>query len=258
LALIAVSSCAQAQEASERLIRSDTGLRRDARLEARDLGELPAFAALRAVDWKLTLGIARTAAESGDRITSTPFQLRARFNEGRTAVKLTGTGYSSIRSDQEGSLSGFNDVFLMLTQCLSNELVAEGGVGVPAGGEVGSLHNRERLGAIYNHPFTPRWEGQLHGRVTYYNGDLKPGVSHARSQGLAQVTYNLDTPRSDVVVQIVRSYRAGSTSASSVAVVYEFPVAQQRRPPMAAVSFTRGVTSDTHDNTIELDLSLRF
>lgn len=238
-------------------MRTDIGLRRDARLEASDLSEMHIFKALAAIDWKLTVGLAETHAENGERITSTPFQLRARFNEGRTALKLTGSGYASVRS-ADGTATGLSDVNVMLTQLVTPELVAEAGVTVPSGGEVGSLEARKRAGAIYNHVFTPRWEGQVHGRLTYYDGELKPGVGRVRSQGLVQAAYNLDTPRSDVLFQLLRSYRANSTSGSAVAVAYEFPLEQRRRPPMLALSFARGITSGAHDNSIELDISVRF
>ena len=255
--MLGASPHALAQRTDSETIRSEVGLRRDARLEAQDLAEQRLRTALRDVDWKLTLGIAYTHAENRERIVTTPFQLRARFNEGRTAFKLSGTGYSRVRSD-DGTASGFNDVSVMFRQLLARDLVGEGGVVLPAGGEVGGSQARERLGAIYNHAFSPRWEGLVHGRLTRYDGDLKPGVGRVRSQGLVQVAYNLDTPRSDLLFQLLRTYRPGSSSASSVALVYEFALEQRRRPPMAAVSFTRGLTSVAHDNTIEFDISLRF
>jgi hypothetical protein len=237
--------------ADEPTLRSNIGLRRDTRLQAHDFAELRVVKALREVDWKLTLGIADTHAENGDRVTSTPFQLRARFNEGRTALKVSGSGYSRLRSE-EGTVTGFNDVNVMLTQLIAKELVAEAGLSVPAGGELGGSEARERLGAIYNHVFSRRWEGQVHGRLTHYE------VGGVRSQGLVQVAYNLDTPHSDVLFQLLRSYRRASTSGTSAALVYEFPLQQKRRPPMAAVSLVRGLTSGAHDNTVEFDLSLRF
>jgi hypothetical protein len=248
---------AHAQRADEPRIPSDIGLRRDSRLQAHDWGELRLLKALSEVDWKLTLGVAYTHAENGDQVTSTPFQLRARFNEGRTAFKLAGSGYVHVRSEDR-STSGFNDVNVMMTQLVARDLIAEGGVTVPAGGEIGSSNGRKRVGAIYNHVFSPRWEGQLHGRLTHYDGDPRPGAARLRNQGLAQVAYNLDTPRSDVLFQLLRSYRRASTSGTSAALVYEFPLEQKRRPPMAAVSFVRGLTSGAHDNTVEFDLSLRF
>ena len=238
-------------------MRTDLGLRRDARLEARDFSEMHLFKAVAAIDWKLTLGLAETHAESGDRITSTPFQLRARFNEGRTALKLTGSGYASVRS-ADGAATGPSDVNVMLTQLVAPGLVGEAGVTVPSGGEVGSLNARKRAGAIYNYAFTSRWEGQVHGRLTYYDGELKPGVGRVRSQGLVQAAYNLDTPHSDVLFQLLRSYRANATSGSAVAVAYEFALEQRRRPPMAAISFAHGITSGAHDNSVEFDVSVRF
>jgi hypothetical protein len=256
LAMLGAGSAALAQRA-EQLLPSAVGLRRDARLAAHDLAELRLPTTLREVDWKLTAGIAATRAENGERIVSTPFQLRARFNEGRTALKLSGSGYSDVRSEGH-SAAGFNDVYLMLNQLVAPGLIAEGGASLPAGGEIGSSDTRERVGAIYNHGFSRRWDGQLHARLTHYEGEVRPGVARVREQGLAQVAYNLDAPRSDVLVQLLRTYRRGARSASSAAIVYEFPLAQKRRAPMAAVGFTRGLTAGARDNTLEVDLSLRF
>ncbi len=111
---------AHAQRADEPRIPSDIGLRRDSRLQAHDWGELRLLKALGEIDWKLTLGMAYTHAENGDQVTSTPFQLRARFNEGRTAFKLTGSGYVHVRSEDR-SINGFNDVNVMMTQLVALE-----------------------------------------------------------------------------------------------------------------------------------------
>jgi hypothetical protein len=256
VALLAPLAASAQQAQREERVSSSVGLRRDSRLEAIDLAELRRRL-LAEVDWKLTLGVAEVRAENGERLTATPFQVRARFNEGRTAFKLSGEGYAWLRSD-EGSASGYRDVNAMLTQVVASGTVLEGGMTLPAGGEVGSSHARERVGAIYNHVFSPRWEGQVHGRLTRHNGDPRPGVGRTRSQGLVQAAYNLDTPYSDVLFQLLRSYRLGSASGSAVAVAYEFPLQEKRRPPTGAVSFTRGITSGAHDNTVEFSLSLRF
>ncbi|HUQ73726.1 MAG TPA: hypothetical protein VM183_03295 [Burkholderiales bacterium] len=237
-------------------VRAGVGLRRDTRLERLDLHELR-NRLLHEVDWKLTLGVAEVHAENGDRLTATPFQVRARFNQGRTAFKLSGDGYDRLRSRGE-TAAGFADVNAMLTQVVAEDAVLEGGLTLPAGGEVGSSHARERVGAIYHHAFSTRWEGQVHGRLTRYDGELKPGVARVRRLALVQAAYNLDAPRSDIVLQLLRTQRAGSTSASSVAAAYEFPLAQRRRPPMASLSFTRGITSGAHDNAVEADLSFRW
>ena len=85
-------------------------LRRDARLTAQDLTELRSAEPLPpGIDWKLTVGVAATDAESGKDRWATPFQLRALFNEGRTAFKLSGDGFSRERSI-DGTASGLNDV----------------------------------------------------------------------------------------------------------------------------------------------------
>jgi len=251
----APASDALAQVADD-TVRSQIIIRRDTRLESEDLGDLRRRE-LEKIDWKLTLGVAAVEAESGDKFVTTPFLLRARFNEGKTALKLSGDGYLQGHVDGE-PVSGFNDLNLMMTQAMALNTVLEAGVTFPAGGEVGSTHARQRLGALYHHVFSRRWEGQLHGRLTHYNTDPKPDVSPIRRQGVAQLAYNLDRPNSDVLLQLSRTYRPGSASATSVTGVYEFALSDKRRPTMASVGFTRGITSGVHDNTAEFDISLRF
>ena len=255
MAVAAMSTEALAQRADD-TSRAQVILRRDTGQEAADLGEMRrrAFAE---VDWKLTLGVAEVRTESGERVTATPFIVRARVNEGRTAFKLSGDGYTRVRSTEE-SLAGFADVNAMVTQVVAPGTVLEGGVTLPAGGEIGSAHDRERLGAIYNHVFSSRWEGQVHGRLTRYDAEPKPGVGRVRRQGVAQIAYNLDEPRSDVLFQLVRTYRPGAGGAALAAVVYEHPLAQHSRPPMLALSVGRGLSSGGHDNSVEVDFSLRF
>src|SRR5882672_209953 len=129
VALLApLAAWAQQAEREERM-SSSVGLRRDSRLEAVDLAELRRRL-LAEVDWKLTLGVAEVRAENGERVTATPFQVRARFNEGRTAFKLSGEGYAWLRSD-EGSASGYRDVNAMLTQVVASGTVLEGGMTLP-------------------------------------------------------------------------------------------------------------------------------
>lgn len=242
---LAPDAAAQVSDAS--------GLRLDARVTAHDQAEAPRPG----IDWKLTAGVAAIDAESGERRWATPFQLRARFNEGRTAIKISGDGYSRLRSE-DGTLSGFNDVTVAVNQALTRSLIAEAGVTVPAGGEVGSEEGRERFGLIYNRALTSRWEAQARGRLTHYEANPAPGVSHFRRQGLLQLAYNLDTPRSDVLLQVIRSYRPGSWQATAAGMAYERPLREGSRPPMAALGFTRGLTTGAHDNTYEVAFSLRF
>ena len=232
-------------------------LRRDARLTGQDIAELRAVKALQGVDWKLTVGTAATKAENGDTRWAVPFQLRARFNEGRSALKVSGDGYSRIQS-KDGTASGFNDLNLIGTQLLSDDFLVEAGVTLPAGGDIGSDEGRERIGLVYNRVLSRRWDAEFHVRLTRYDADPKPGVARIRRQGLVQAAYHLDAPHTHVLFQLLRSYRPGSSSASQGALAYEFPLQQKRRPAVGSLSFTRGLTSGARDNTVEFDVSLRF
>jgi hypothetical protein len=79
---------AAAQTTPERGERADVReLRRDGLVTAQEQAERH-----RPVDYKLLVGAAYTDAESGETRWATPFQFRARFNERRTFVKVSGDG----------------------------------------------------------------------------------------------------------------------------------------------------------------------
>src|SRR5205823_3232758 len=146
-----------------------------------------------------------------------------------TALKLSGDGYSRVQS-QDGTTSGFNDLNVIGTQLLSDDLLAEAGITLPAGGDIGSEEGRERIGLVYNRVLSRRWEAEFHIRLTRYDADPKPGVARVRRQGLVQAAYHLDAPHTQVLLQLLRSYRPGSSSASQGALAYEFPLQHGRRP----------------------------
>jgi hypothetical protein len=233
-------------------------LRRDARLTAQDLTELrSAEPPPPGIDWKLTVGVAATDAENGNARWSTPFQLRALFNEGRTAFKLSGDGFSRERSI-DGTASGLNDLNATLTQALAEGFLGEIGVTVPSGGDAGSSAGRERLGAIYNRSLSRRWDGQIQARLVRFEADPQPGVSRIRRQGLVQLAYNFDAPRTVMVFQLLRYYRPGVGALSQAVVAYEAPLQEKKRPPVGAISFTRGLSVGARDDTLEFDVSFRF
>ena len=258
LATIGAPLEAAAQTAVESVAGSDArSLRRDARLTVQDLTELRARPAPPGIDWKLTLGLATTDAENGGKRWATPFQLRARFNEGRTAFKLSGDGYSHLHA-QSRTTAGITDLNAIATQLVTEDLLAEVGVTLPARGEAGSSAGRERIGLAYNRVLSRHWEAQVRARLVRYDTDPRPGVSRIRRQGLVQVAYNFDAPHTDLLFQLLRNYRPGSSSASQAAIIYEFPLEQKRRPAIGAIGFTRGLSPHVRDNTLEFDVSVRF
>ena len=238
--------------------QTSSGLRRDARLTAQDLTELRSLEEPPpGVDWRLTVGAARTGAQNGEKRWSTPFQLRALFDRGRTAFKLSGDGFSSVRS-AEGNASGLNDVNAVLSHAFASGLIGEIGMTLPSGGEVGSSTGRKRIGATYNRRLGGRWDGQIQLRLIRFDADQPSGVSRVRRQGLVQAAYNFDAPRTALVFQLTRNYRPGAGGAAQGAAIFEFPLQETKRPPVGALGFTRGLTAGARDNTLEFDVSIRF
>lgn len=233
-------------------------IRQDARLTAQDLTELGSLEKPPpGVDWRLTAGAARTFGEDGSRQWSTPFQLRALFDKGRTALKVSGDGISSVRT-ADGSLSGLGDVNVVLSHRFSAGLIGEIGLTLPAGGEVGSDAGRKRIGAAYNGHIAGRWDGQVRYRMVRFDGSPAPGLSRVRHQGLVQAAYNFSAPRTSLTLQLARNYRAGAGGATQAAAIYEYPLVDAKRPPVGAFSLTRGLTAGARDTTLEYDISIRF
>ncbi|MEO8142777.1 MAG: hypothetical protein ABI654_01045 [Betaproteobacteria bacterium] len=209
------------------------------------------------MDWRLTAGAARTFNQDGARQWSTPFQLRALFDRGRSAFKVSGDGISSVRA-ADGNRSGLSDVNVVLSRALAVGLIGEVGLTMPAGGEVGSDAGRKRIGAAYNRHLAGHWDAQVQYRLVRFDADQPAGVSRFRHHGLLQAAYNFDTPRTALTFQIARNYRHGAGGATQAAATFEYPLREGKRPPIGALGLTRGLSAGSRDTTLEIDVSIRF
>jgi hypothetical protein len=243
-----------AQTASERTERGDVReLRRDGLLTAQEVAER----GHPPVDYRLLLGAAYTDAESGERRWATPFQFRARFNDRKTFFKVSGDGYVDSRSD-DGHATGLANVNAGISHRLAQGLRGALGITIPTGGEVGSKRGRERVGASYEHALWGKWSGALEAQLVRYDADPGPDESRVRRQGLAQIAYSFDS-FTLALAQLERVYRPGVSSASVAAFGYGMPIGRTAGGVMVGVvTLSHGVTAGVHDNTIELDVCLRF
>jgi hypothetical protein len=242
--LLTVSFSAAGQSALQ-----DERLGRDSAVAAQDRAERAQR------DYKLQLGIAYTDAQNG--VWATPFYFRARFNQRRTFVKLTGDGYVASRSDQ-GGLEGIANVNASLVHRLAEGLRGEVGITIPSGGDAGSRRGRERLGMSYERTLSGPWTGLAGARLVRYDADPGPGESRIRRQGLLQLSYSLDESTL-AFGQLERAYRPGVSSATAAAVGYQWPVGRTAAgPTLAILTFARGLSRGAHESTLELDFSFRF
>jgi hypothetical protein len=228
-------------------------LRRDGLITAQEAAE-----ADRPVDYKMLAGVAYTEAENGERRWATPYQLRIRFNRGKTYLKFSGDGLVSSRTD-EGEASGLANINIGIGHRLAKGLRGTFGVMMPTAGEVGSQHGRARAGLSYEYEFTKQWHAAIEAQVARYADDPDPGESRIRRQGLVQGSYVFhgDTL---ALVQFERIYRPGVSSASVVTVGYQRPIGQtaRGRPVLGIATLSHGLTAGREDTTLELDVSWRF
>jgi hypothetical protein len=110
----------------------------------------------------------------------------------------------------------------------------------------------------YERALWRQWSGAIEGQLVRYDADPEPGESRIRRQLLGQVAYNFDSDTL-ALVQLERSYRPGVTSASVASVGYQMAIGRTSAGPVLGVlTVSHGLTSGTQDNTIELDVCLRF
>ena len=251
LLLVVLSGHAAAQTNTERADVRE--LRRDALVNAQEIserGQPP-------VELRLTLGVAYTDAESGERRWATPFQWRQRFNEQRSWLKFSGDGIVSSESD-EGHRSGFANLNFVLGHQLAKGLRGWAGGTLASAGEVGSEHGRFRAGASYEHALYGPWSGQIEGQLVRFNTEPVPDESRVRRQLLGQLVYSLDT-RTLVLGQLERAYRPGVNSGTAASLAYQQPVGRTSGGVVLGVAtLTRGLSEGARDTTIELDASFRF
>jgi len=254
--LLIVSLEAAAQTAVERAERAEVReLRRDSVLTAQEVAEP------RAVDYKLLLGVAYTDAESGERRWATPFEFRARFNERKSYFKLSGDGYVVSRpaaEDETDPASGLANVNVGIGHRLAEGWRGFVGLTIPTHGEVGSKRGRERVSLSYEDTLWRQWSGMIKAQLVRFDADPQPHESRYRRQGLVQLVYNFD-PSTLALIQLERAVRPGVSSGSAATFSYQMPIGRTAGGPVLGIgSFSRGLTAGAHDNTIELDVCLRF
>ena len=252
-----LASCnALAQTADERAERAEVReLRRESIVSAQER------AAPRPVDYRLLLGAAYTDAESGERRWATPFEFRARFNEHKTYFKLSGDGYvasSPAAEDETDSASGLANVNVGVGHRLAEGWRGFVGLTIPTHGEVGSKRGRERVSLSYEHSFSEKWSGLIKAQIVRFDADPGPDASRYRRHGLVQVVYNFE-PETLALVQLERAHRPGVSSASAATLTYQMPIGRTAGGPLLGiVNYSRGLTEGVRDNTIELDVCIRF
>jgi hypothetical protein len=251
--LLLMLACeAAAQNAPQRGEGADAReLRREALVTAQERTEP------HPLDYRAILGVAYTDAESGETRWATPFQLRARFNERKTFVKLSGDGY--VASDLgESRLSGLANLNLWLGHQLAEGWRGAAGITLPTGGEVGSERGRERVALSYERALWGAWSGGIEAQLVRYEADPAPGESRVRRQLLGQVAYDFGSSRL-AIAQLEHSHRPGVLSATVATVVYQWAIGRSAAGPMlGVVSLSHGLSTGWEDDTIEFDLCVRF
>ena len=254
--LSVLSLNALAQTSVERAERAEVReLRRDSLLTAQEIAEP------RPVDYKLLLGAAYTDAESGETRWATPFEFRARFNDRKTYFKLSGDGYvvsSPAADDETDPASGVANVNVGIGHRLAEGWRGFVGLTIPTHGEVGSKRGRERVSLSYERALWGQWSGLIKAQIVRFDADPEPDESRYRRQGLVQLAYAFD-PLTLALVELERAVRPGVSSASAATFSYQMPIGRTAGGPLLGiVSFSRGLTEGARDNTIELDVCLRF
>lgn len=262
----AQASYAQISEAlSDRL--EARGLRQEARMLGREMRvTAEAEAAPPALSWDISIGAAYTDAEDKSKTWTTPFVIKAIFNEKIDTLKLAGDGYTSTKADDGTRSRGFSDLDVALIHTLyrkkENDRITkfsvQAGYVMPTHGEVGSSKGKEKIGASYLAPLVGAWDGLVTVKLSRQDADPKPGASRYGRSVLAQATYTYpDT--SDVLFQFLRTYRPGAGGTTQVTAAYEFPITSKGKDGwIMSINLIRGLSTGGRDNTIEVDFSLSF
>jgi len=205
-------------------------------------------------------GLSYTDAEAGSETFSTPFTLKATFNEGKTSARLSGDGYQSIDSGAS-TASGLADLLAAVShqlyafESVSGKLFGEAGLTFPTGGDVGSSKSRQRVGASYAMPLTDAWSAVLLGRLTRASADPAPGVSRVTRTVSGEVGYKF-LAVNDVAFSLARSHRSGAGGNSQAGLTYN------RKLATAGIRVTggyvRGFTSGAESDTVYASITLPF
>jgi hypothetical protein len=215
------------------------------------------------IEWLVSLGAAHVAAESGDDIFVTPFQIVKKLSS-RTSIKMEGDGYQHVGSGF-GNAHGFSNVTLGLSQTVykddNSRFRLTPGVTIPGGREVGSGSSKLRLSASYIRFLNERWDWLVEARLARIKRQPVTGKSRIEQGALMQVGYTFsDSPKSDIVshdmlFHISRQYRGGAGGSTEAGVTYELPLTKDIE---LSLVFTRGITSGARDKTAEFYVTFGF
>jgi hypothetical protein len=214
----------------------------------------------RGVQMSVTGGLSYSDAEAGTETFSTPFSLKATFNEGKTSARLSGDGYQSVDSGAS-TASGVADILALVSHrlytfpSLGAKLVGEAGFTFPTGGEVGSSKSRQRVGASYAMTLTDAWSAVVLGRLTRASADPAPGTSRVARTVSGEVGYKFRQVN-DVALSLARSYRPGASGNSQAGVTYS----RKLSPAGTGVTggYVRGFTSGAESDTVYASIALPF
>lgn len=212
------------------------------------------------VQMSVTGGLSYTDAEAGTETFSTPFTLKATFNEGRTSARLSGDGYQSVDSGAS-TASGLADILAAVSHQLyafpsvKGKLFGEAGFTFPTGGDVGSSKSRQRVGASYAMPLTDAWSAVLLGRLTRASADPAPGASRVTRTVSGEAGYKFREVN-DVAFSLARSYRPGAGGNSQAGLTYNRKLSTAGA--RVTGGYVRGFTSGAESDTVYASVSLPF
>jgi hypothetical protein len=271
--LCALVACAAIPAVSAQTfeVLSDRLEARSLRLEARQLlreaRRAPPPDKRPPVVWDASIGVAYTDAEDDSKAWATPFVLKATFNKGFDALKVAGDGYTRIEPPGEQKVDGFSDLALAYSHAFHKRVVdgrasavlGEVGYTLPSHSDVGSKKGAVKVGATFVSPMFGAWDGLLSAKLSRSSAEPPSGVSRVSRSVFVQAAYSFaNAAVDDVFFQFLRVYRPGAGGFSQAIGGFDFPLPETFGGWSGSLSFARGLTNGSRDNSIGLDFSLRF
>ena len=208
------------------------------------------------VQMSVTGGLSYTDAEAGSETFSTPFTLKAAFNQGKTSARISGDGYQSVDSGAS-TKSGVADILAALSHQYafqSGSLTGEVGLVLPTGGEVGSSKSRQRISAAYSTPLSAAWSAVMLGRLTRNSADPAPGASRITRTLSGELGYRFQEVN-DVAFSLARSYRPGAGGTSQAGLSYSRKLSTGTK---VVAGYVRGFTTGAESDNVYASVSLPF
>lgn len=160
--------------------------------------------------------------------------------------------------DETDSASGLANVNVGIGHRLAEGWRGFVGLTIPTDGEVGSRRGRERVSLSYERGLWDKWSALIKAQVVRFDADPGPGESRYRRHGLVQLVYNFGS-ETLALAQLERAHRPGVSSAGAATFTYQRPVGRTAGGSLLGiVNYSRGLTEGVRDNTVELDVCLRF